>query len=111
MDCKNTENKQNKIKDRVHIAENLEIATEIIEARKKSQTIERNKDGTWNKSKNEACYVSAQISYFCFPPSNIIPAHAETSLDSEQLTSGASKHPEEKKKRKIVLMALSSGVL
>lgn len=47
-----------------------------------------------------------------FPPSNIIPAHAEMSLDSEQLTPGISKNPEErKKKEKMVLMALSSGVL
>lgn len=46
-----------------------------------------------------------------FPSSNIIPAHAEMSLDSEQLTSGASKHPEEEEKRKTVSIALSSGVL
>lgn len=54
-----------------------------------------------------------QHKYFIcgFPPSNIIPAHAEMSLDSEQLTLGAPKHPEEEEKRKTGLMALSSGVL
>lgn len=97
MDCKNIENKQNKIKDRVHIVENLEIATEISEARNKSQTIESNKDITWNKFTSEAFCISAQTSYFCFlPPSNIIPAHAETSLDSEQLIPDVSKNPEER---------------
>lgn len=107
LDCKNTENKQNKIKDRVHNAENLEIATEISEARNKNQTVESNKEVNWNKSTNEAFCISAQISYFCFSPSNIIPAHAEMSLDSEQLTTGVSKNPG----GGLVLMPLSSEVL
>lgn len=67
LDCKNTENKQNKIKDRVHNAENLEIATEISEARNKNQTVESNKEVNWNKSTNEAFCISAQISSV-FPP-------------------------------------------
>lgn len=71
MDCKNTENKQNKIKDRVHIAENLEIATEISEVRKKSQTIERNKDRTWNKSTNEAFVYQHKYLTCVFPPATL----------------------------------------
>lgn len=71
MDCKNTENKQNKIKDRVHIAENLEIATEISEVRKKSQTIERNKDRTWNKSTNEAFVYQHKYLTCAFPPATL----------------------------------------
>lgn len=46
-----------------------------------------------------------------FPPSNIIAAHGEMSLDSEQLTSGASKHPEEKEKRKTVRNCFDSIVI
>lgn len=46
-----------------------------------------------------------------FSPGNIITAHAEMNLDSEQLTPGVLKNPEETKKKKMVLMALSSGVL
>lgn len=99
LDCKNIENKQNKIKDRVHIAENLEIVTEISEARNKRQTIESNKEITWNKSTNEAFCISAQTCYCCFSPP-VTLFQLKCAWIQEQLTTGVSKNPDERKKRK-----------
>lgn len=58
---------------------------------------------TWNESTGEAFSLTAQTPHCCRLPRNIAPAHAERSLDSEQLTPGVSKKPRgERKKIKLL---------